>query len=446
MRILARTALALAALAAFAAPAAEAGERPPNVVVLTVDTLRADRLSIYGYDRPTSPRIDRLMAGGVRFANARTVEPLTSPALCSMLTSVHPHQHGSSRNGLRMRDGLPSLPKSLARRGYHTAAFVGNWTLRDKLSNLGEHFETYEEILTRKRWLGLVSSETSADDLTEIAGEWAEAHVADSDRPIFLWVHYVDPHAPYRKHDDLLEPLGIADSKVRPEDRYDTEIAFADRALGRLLDRLDRLGVLDDALVAFASDHGESLGEHNYWGHGRHLYESGLHIPMSITWPGRLEPRTIDAAALNLDLAATILGLLDVERPAAFLGHDWSAVLRGQASPAPGRVTMHQAHRGAVLSRHDSDLARRAGLLEVALVRDRTKEVFRLPDGEPRRYRLPEDPSQPETLITAEGEPTAELRDWIEAVSTGLSDLDHEVPEPLDEESVEQLRALGYAD
>jgi arylsulfatase A-like enzyme len=443
MRIEARVLLALAAFAV--APAAAAGERPPHVLILTVDTLRADRLSSYGYGRPTSPHLDRLIGSGVRFAHARTVEPLTTPALCSMLTSTHPHQHGASRNGLRMRPGLPSLPKTLAKHGYRTAAFVGNWTLRDRLSNLAEHFETYEEVLNRKRWFGLVSSETSADDLTQVASDFLEAHLRTSDRPVLLWVHYVDPHAPYRKHQDFLGSLGITDGKVRPEDRYDTEIAFVDRAIGRLLARFEELGALDDAIVAFTSDHGESLGEHNYWGHGRHLYESGLHIPMSIAWSGKLGRRTIEAPALNIDLPATILGLLGIEQPADFVGHDWTPVLVAGAAPPEHRVTMHQAHRGAVLSRHDSDLVRRAGLLEVALVRDRTKEVFRVQNGQPRRYALGQ-PGELETLIEAEAGPTAELQDWMRTVWRGLTDLDDMPPEPLDEESVEQLRSLGYAD
>ena len=120
--------------------------KKPNVVLITVDTLRADRISGYGYERPTSPHIDRLIADGVRFEEARTIEPLTSPALCSIVTSLYPHEHGSSRNGLRMRQGLPSLPKTLQAHGYRTAAFVGNWTLRDKLSGLAEHFEEFEEV------------------------------------------------------------------------------------------------------------------------------------------------------------------------------------------------------------------------------------------------------------------------------------------------------------
>ena len=146
----------------------------PNVVIISVDTLRVDRVSAYGYERQTTPHLDRLIGQGVKFTQARTVEPLTSPALCSMFTSLYPHEHGSSRNGLRMRPGLDSLPRLLGQEGYATAAFVSNWTLRNKLSGLGEHFETYEEVLTRKRWWGLLKGEATGEDVNEHALEWLD--------------------------------------------------------------------------------------------------------------------------------------------------------------------------------------------------------------------------------------------------------------------------------
>jgi arylsulfatase A-like enzyme len=136
----------LAGLAA-AGPAARPSDplpSAPDILVITVDTLRYDHLSINGDPRPITPNLDRLLARGLRFTQARTVEPLTSPALCSLFTSRQPHRHGSTRNGLRMRSGLTSLPLALRSAGWETAAFVSNWTLRHKLSGLGEHFVVYE--------------------------------------------------------------------------------------------------------------------------------------------------------------------------------------------------------------------------------------------------------------------------------------------------------------
>ncbi len=431
-----------------AVPASDAAAGRPNVLLITIDTLRADRLSAYGYSRKTSPNLDRLITEGVRFTQARTVEPLTGPALCSMVTSRYPHQHGASRNGLRMRPELDSFPKQLREAGYRTAAFVGNWTMKSKATGLDEHFELYETVLRRKRWWGLVSSEATADDLNESAFTWLAGHAAgEPDRPFLLWVHYVEPHAPYRLQERHLPALGLAQrSDYPPSDRYDTEIAEVDRSVGELLAHLAALDLGRETLLVFTADHGESLGEHNYWGHGRHLYEGTLHIPLSVSWPGRLTPRTIDAPALNLDVAPTILGLVGLAAPASFAGYDWSRALRGEVEPPAGRQTHYQAHKGVVLSAHDSDVARRSGLLEVAIMDRQLKQIFRAKSGRLRRHDLTTDPGELLNLGDEGDPPSESLQGWMDQVARGLTNLDSDPPEPLDEESIESLRALGYTD
>ena len=194
-RIAVLTLLAVALLGQTPADDSDVPEFP-NVLLVTVDTLRADRLSGYGYSRNTSPHFDAMMDEGTRFTQARTVEPLTGPALCSLLTSRYPHEHGASRNGLRLRAGLPSLPKTLQAHGYRTSAFVGNWTLRDKLSGLAEHFEFYDEIVSRRRWFGLVKGEATAKDLNDAFADWIADHeTRHSERPFFAWLHYVESAA-----------------------------------------------------------------------------------------------------------------------------------------------------------------------------------------------------------------------------------------------------------
>jgi arylsulfatase A-like enzyme len=347
-----------------------------------------------------------------------------------------------------MRAGLPSLPKLLQEDGYRTAAIVSNWTLRDKITGLAEHFDQYDTVFKHKRWLGLFSSEARASVVTEVALQRLEELAATSaDRPFFLWVHYIDPHAPYKNHKALLEELGIEwkRGKLPASDRYDTEIAYTDRSIAKVLARLDALGLADDTLIAFTSDHGESLGEHTYWGHGRHLYEPTLHIPMALTWPGKIEPRSIDAPALNIDLAPTIAGLLGLAYPEAFRGYDWSPVFEGEEPPMD-RATQHQAHRGAVFSRHDSDVARRSGLLEVGVVLNGHKEIVRVKSGHRWRFDLVGDPAELANLAEPKSDPTEGLRVWMEFVDSGLRQTDEIPPQPLDEETIEQLRALGYAD
>ena len=426
------------------APSPSAG---PNILLITVDTLRTDRVSAFGYERPTTPHLDRVIAQGVRFTQARTVEPLTGPALCSMVTSLDPHEHGATRNGLRMRPGLASLPKALQVAGYRTAAFVGNWTLRDKLSGLAEHFELYEEVLTRGRWFGLVRREANASDITRSFNEWLADHrVRHPDRPFLAWVHYVEPHAPYRLHREFLEGLGVTRRQDLPaSDRYDTEIAFVDAAIGELLDGLSSETRDQETLIVFTSDHGESLGEHGYWGHGRNLYEPTLRIPMALIWPGRIQPATIDAPALITDLAPTILGLMGRKPPGSFRGLDWTPILEG-TSPPDGRITHYQTHRGAVISKHDSDLARRAGLVEVGMIENNRKEIIRIEKGRRWLFDLTRDPRELVSLGSLKDRPTEGLLAWMHEVDEALSNFDGMAPELLDEESIEQLRSLGYVD
>ena len=176
MRIIASLpALTLGIAALVAGPTALVAadsEAPPNVLLITVDALRADRISAYGYERTTSPNIDRLIARGAKFTQARTVEPLTSPAMCSVFTSTYPHDNGATRNGLRMRPDLPSLPILLQSHGYRTAAVISNWTLKNKLSGLGEHFERYDEVMKRRRWFGLFNPEANAESM--LPGRWVD--------------------------------------------------------------------------------------------------------------------------------------------------------------------------------------------------------------------------------------------------------------------------------
>jgi choline-sulfatase len=414
------------------------------VVILTVDTLRADHLSSYGYRRPTSPNIDRLLASGVRFTEARTVEPLTNPALTSMFTSLYPHEHGATRNGLRMRPGLPSLARALGRRGYKSAAFVSNWPLKDRISGLAEHFERYEEVFTRKRWLGLFKDEANAGDLTDAALAWL-VETRKERRPFLLWVHYVEPHAPYRLREEFVRPLGLPQrGDISRPDRYDTEIAFADQQIGRLLAAFDRDPELKaNTLFVFAADHGESLGEHGYWGHGRNLYEPTLRIPLGLAWTGKIRPgTTIDAPALNLDVPPTVLGLAGLPIPSGFRGFDWTPVLQG-APPPRDRTLWFEAHKGAVLSSQEAANARRKGLLEVGMLVDGRKQILRLSESTPSLFDLTQDPREAHGLA-ADPRLSQRLREWMDAVQQGLTASDRLGPATVGSEDAAQLRALGY--
>jgi arylsulfatase A-like enzyme len=436
---------AIGVTAMLAAPPVAAGDDRPSVLVITVDALRADHLGIYGYSRPTSPTIDRLMSEGLLFERAWTPEPLTGPAMCSMLTGLPPHQHAATRNGLRMEAGLDSLPKTLAGNGWSTAGFIGAWTLKNNLTLLGDHFETYGERLRRRRWFGVINSEASGEDLTDDALEWAtHHHEEDGGRPFFLWVHYVDPHAPYRFHEEYAERLGVNEGKLTRVDRYDTEIAAVDTAIGRLLEGIEELVAEDNLVIVFTADHGESLGDHNYWGHGRYLYEPSLRIPLGIVWKGTIRPGAASSQATLLDLAPTLLDLVGVAAPEELTGSSWASAARGGEAP-PERTHCYQAHRGAVHGgTHDSDQKRSKGLLSVGVIDDDRKEILRIVGKEHLRFNLTEDPLELDNLVTPDSAPSEALLACFATVSQALGALDRLATQKLDDETVEQLKALGY--
>lgn len=424
----------------------ECESRTPSVVVITVDALRADHLGSYGYSRATSPHIDRLISRGVRFERAWTPEPLTGPAMCSMVTGLEPHEHAATRNGLRMQPGINSLPKILAENGWKTAAFVGTWTLKNNLTLLGEHFETYGERLERRRWFGILNSEATSEDVTDDALDWlGEERKKGPEKPFFLWVHYIEPHAPYRFHKEYADRVGVNDDKLTKKDRYDTEIAAVDESIARLLKGVRQAVDDKDLLVIFTADHGESLGEHSYWGHGRYLYEPSLRVPLGIVWPGVIPAGTITAQATLLDLMPTLLDLFGIEIPKELPGASWAATLRG-ADEMAERVGCYQAHRGAVHgdADRDSDKKRSKGLLWVGVIDGDHKEMVKVSRQVIQIYDLVADPKELENLASIDAKPTDALAACFARITEGLGSLDELAVQKLDDETVEQLKALGY--
>jgi arylsulfatase A-like enzyme len=296
---------------------APASEKPPNVLLITVDTLRADHLSSYGYHLKTTPYIDKLAREGARFERVYTTIPLTGPAHLSLFTSRYPQEHGARRNGVAMGADNPpvAFPQLLRAAGYRNAAFVSAWPLTARLTGLDAWFDHYDENLTRK--YQLFNSSRWAEDVTPPAIDWMKRN-SGGDKPFFLWVHYFDPHSPYdfKKHFADLPENGAArapspDAETRERIRnYDTEVAYTDWHIGKLLAALDELKIASSTLVVLTADHGESLGEHNYVGHGRHLFEDIVRVPLIVRLPGVVKPnQTLTAPVSSLDVAPTIVDL-----------------------------------------------------------------------------------------------------------------------------------------
>jgi arylsulfatase A-like enzyme len=290
----------------------------PNILLITMDTTRADHLSCYGYSRVTSPNIDRLAAGGAMFRNTYTPVPLTGPAHISLMTSLFPQEHGATINGMHMTTHAHpiTLAMILHRLGYRTAAFISAWPLKRGITGLGKGFQTYNQNLTYH--YKVVNVARRGDEVGKASRRWLRAH---AHHPFFLWVHYFDPHHPYELHSEYSDlplvprPVIAKATKYTPEEvrritAYDSEIALDDHDLGKTLKLLDELGIGENTLIVLVADHGESLGEHGYVGHGDHIYQQIIHVPMIFSYPKAVPPGTVVMSDASLvDVMPTILDL-----------------------------------------------------------------------------------------------------------------------------------------
>ena len=308
-----------------------------NLLLITLDTTRVDHLGCYGYALPTSPVIDSVAGRGVRFTRALTQIPLTGPAHATMMTGLHPHEHGAVRNGVPLPSEARTLAERLSDAGYRTGAFLSGWTLRAGLSGLDQGFDLYDDSMQDR--YHLVNTQRFAHQVTPPARTWMKRHAGER---FFLWVHYFDPHAPYVRRPELFDALGPdtmeATRSIAPRTlKYDSEIRHMDDQIGSLLATLRTLGLERDTLVVIVADHGEALGEHGYVGHGRFLYEEIVRIPLIAAWPGRITGGiTVNAPVGLIDLAPTILSLLDLPLPAFTSGIDLSHLLTGDRDEPPG--------------------------------------------------------------------------------------------------------------
>ena len=275
--------------------------RPPSVVLVTLDTVRADHIACYGYRRIETPSIDELAREGIRFEQAYAQVPLTLPSHAVILTGTYPMFSGVrdvTSTGLPAT--VPTLAEILRGNGYRTAAFVSSFVLNSKWG-LARGFEVYDDQTDRDTGLNKNPSllERRGDRTMNRALSWLDSR---SDGPFFLWVHLYDPHRPYRPPEPYLRRYA--------GHLYDGEIAFDDAQLGRLVAHLRRLKIYDDTLIVLAGDHGESLGEHGEAEHGFFIYNATLRVPLILKTPGStLASRVVTDPVSLVDLAPTIAEL-----------------------------------------------------------------------------------------------------------------------------------------
>jgi choline-sulfatase len=299
------------------ASAALAADQPPSLILLTLDTTRADYVGRTVGGKSLTPNLDALARSGARFTNALAPAPLTLPAHCSLMTGLNPPEHGVRDNGVSaLPADVPTLAAVLAARGYDTAAFVSSRVL-DRRFGLARGFAVYDDAMVAERTGEQGYPERGAEAVTDAALAWAAA--APRDRPYFLWVHYYDPHAPY-------DPPGDWKRASRDE-RYAGEVAYMDREIGRLLGKLPASP--GGRVVAAVGDHGEMLGEHGEKEHGIFVYRSALRVPLMIAGPGLAAGRSIEQRVATRSLPGTLLALLGLTAEARPFGASLAGFLTG---------------------------------------------------------------------------------------------------------------------
>lgn len=392
-----------------------------DVILITLDTVRADHLGCYGRSPSNTPNLDRLCAEGIRFDNAATSTPVTLPAHASMMTGLLPNHHGVRYNGeFRLGTGMPVLAGELKASGYDTAAFVSTFVLERRFG-LARGFDVYDDHVDSSRQVrGLISrNERDAESVTDAALAYLAGRTGD--KPLFLWVHYFDAHAPYAPREEPAEPGN--------EPAYAAEIGDVDSALGRLLASkgLD----LSRTIVVVVADHGESLGEHEERTHGLFLYEATTHVPLIVRLPGGQGAGIREQGLVaHIDLRPSLLGLLGLKASGPADGIDWFATRRG---PADG------IYQEASLAYFDFGFAPIYGL------RRETEKYVEAPA--PELYDLATDPREQINLLAGGNlDGVGQQRQQLDALMLDAPDIVEAASHSrrADSDTLSRLRSLGY--
>jgi arylsulfatase A-like enzyme/Flp pilus assembly protein TadD len=388
-----------------------------NVLLVTIDTLRADRLGAYGSRAGLTPVLDALATRGVRFTRAWSHTPITLPAHASILTGLLPPHHGVRNNGaFRLGSRPATLAECLRAAGYRTGAFVGAFVL-DARFGLNRGFDEYDD---RYQTDGVPASfhftERSADHVLRSATDWITRSETGVARPWFAWVHLFDPHAPYQA------PAAFAHGRAP----YDAEVAWTDSAIGSALDTLRSAGQMDRTLVVLTADHGEALGDHGETTHGLFAYDATLRVPLIISAP-TLRHASVSERTSHVDILPTILDLLGMDSPG---GLDGRALFdRAGSAPAdPGSIYFEAL---------DANLTRGWAPLR-GVVSDRWKYID-LP--EPELYDLDADPDERSNLAGRELERVRSLQRILRQVTTAPSAAGATA---VDSATAARLQSLGY--
>ncbi|MEP6802075.1 MAG: sulfatase-like hydrolase/transferase [Acidobacteriota bacterium] len=392
-----------------AAPEPARRQARPNVLLITVDTLRPDALG-WVAGRNATPVIDSLANASFRFSGAVSPVPLTLPAHVSILTGELPRRHGVRDNGQVLGSERPTLGRALKANGYATAAFVSGYPLR-KVFGLDGGFDVYDDHLPAgsEGWVERPATQTTAAAL---------AWVARAHSPWFLWIHYYDPHDPYTPPRAYLRP--------GPRGAYDGEVAYVDSALGALLRGLPAAPP-ESRITVLAGDHGESLGEHGESTHGFFLYDSTVLVPLLFHAPGRVTPRVSSLPARLIDITPTLLDLLRLPPLAGMDGRSLTPIFSG-AKDDPGTAYLETLQPWLAY-----------GWAPLSGVREAAWKLVRAP--RPEVYDLRADPHEAKNLFSGSREQTVALLRELQRFEAAPATDSRRIADP---ETVARLRSLGY--
>ncbi|MGD8330777.1 MAG: sulfatase-like hydrolase/transferase [Acidobacteriota bacterium] len=430
--------LALACLAASGGSAvagsARWAQQPPrrNLLLITLDTLRADRIGAYGGTAVATPALDRLAAEGVRFDEATTTAPLTLPAHASILTGQNPYRHGVRDNAnFRLASEALTLTELLAGAGWDTGGFIGSWVLNADtgIAQGFDEFTRFDADTVRTLTSPGYEAQRRGEQVLADALPW----ILSSSGPFFAWVHLFDPHLPY-------EPPPPYDTRY-PDSPYDGEVAYTDEVVGNLMRSLTTAGLSGNTIVAVVADHGEGLGDHGEQRHSFFLYDEVTRVPMLLRGPGVPRGVVVEGQVSVVDLLPTLLGLLGVEDPraAARDGVDLRPLI---AEPrAPG----HAAYSETIIPLVEF------GWSELRALRDGGFKYIAAP--RPELYDLRTDPAERDDLMADDGA-TASAAQIARADALALRLAEMVAGDDVDAiargeravtpQRLAQLRALGY--
>ena len=425
-----------------------------NLIVICIDTLRADHLSCYGYNRKISPNIDKLARSGIKFNQAYSQAPWTLPSISSILTSLYPSVHGAYGVYRKLSPNVITLAEILKENGFSTSGVVSHIFLDPKYG-LNQGFDDYYAVSKR-------SKETvTSDKVTELALKWLSKNHKNR---FFLFLHYFDPHYDYIEHDEfkyisdyngriksgmdiweirkMLNELTGNDIEYLKA-LYDGEIAYTDKFIGILLDSLKKYEITDKTVIVLVADHGEQFMDHGWIGHTKALYNELINVPLIIKVPNFGGNKIVSTPVELVDIVPTVLKLLNVKYDSAkFQGDSLMPLIEGRIKDyRKNRIFSDVRFEDHEDRKYDTEFA-----FKRSVISESKKFIYDYKNGSSELYDLKDDPKEKRNIINIKPEDGTHLKTLIEKIvkeNTHFSEKGN-FSQVLTEDEKEKLKSLGY--